>query len=111
MRLVVVSNRLPFTVSFEHGAPKFNASSDGLSTGLASCLRQSTAGASSNPDYFWLGWPGASIPPEQEAAVRTFAEQHFKCCPVFLPEEKVWSGFTTVFATRLSGRSSIISSR
>lgn len=89
MRLVVVSNRLPFTVTFNGGLPQFSISSGGLSTGLASYLQQSSEGAANRPDYFWLGWPGASIPPEQETAVRARAEQQFKCCPVFLPEESM----------------------
>ncbi|MGA9778245.1 MAG: bifunctional alpha,alpha-trehalose-phosphate synthase (UDP-forming)/trehalose-phosphatase [Verrucomicrobiia bacterium] len=90
MRLMVVSNRLPFTVSLNEGTPEFKISSGGLSTGLASYLRQATAGAANQrPDHFWLGWPGASVAPEQEAAVRSFAEQQHKCCPVFLPEESM----------------------
>ena len=36
-----------------------------------------------------MGWPGASVPPEHEAAVRTYAEQQFKSGPVFLPEESM----------------------
>lgn len=89
MRLVVVSNRLPFTVSLNGGMPEFKTSSGGLSTGLASYLQQATPGVGDRPDYFWLGWPGASIAPEHQAAVRAFAEQQHKCCPIFLPEESM----------------------
>jgi trehalose 6-phosphate synthase/phosphatase len=89
MKLVVVSNRLPFTVSFKEGAPEFKISSGGLSTGMSSYLQQATADAADRPDYFWLGWPGASIAPEHEAAVRSYGEQQFNCSPVFLPEESM----------------------
>jgi trehalose 6-phosphate synthase/phosphatase len=89
MRLVVVSNRLPFSVSFKDGTPQFNTSSGGLSTGLASYLQQSAAGAANRPDYFWLGWPGGSVAPEHEAVVRKYGEEQFKCAPVFLPEESM----------------------
>lgn len=89
MRLVVVSNRLPFTVSFKDGAPEFKTSTGGLSTGLASYLRQANAGARENLDYFWLGWPGTSIAPEFEATVRKHGAEQFKCAPVFLPEESM----------------------
>jgi trehalose 6-phosphate synthase/phosphatase len=89
MRLVVVSNRLPFTVSFSEGLPQFNISSGGLSTGLASYLRQSVAVAANRPDYFWLGWPGGGVAPEHEAMVRKYALEQFKSCPVFLPEESM----------------------
>ncbi|MGO8766397.1 MAG: bifunctional alpha,alpha-trehalose-phosphate synthase (UDP-forming)/trehalose-phosphatase [Limisphaerales bacterium] len=96
MRLVIVSNRLPFTVSFRDGRPEFKTSSGGLSTGLASYLRQASAESGNRPDYFWLGWPGASIAPEHEAIVRKFGGEQFKCAPVFLPEEsmeKFYHGF------------------
>ncbi|HEY3761937.1 MAG TPA: bifunctional alpha,alpha-trehalose-phosphate synthase (UDP-forming)/trehalose-phosphatase [Verrucomicrobiae bacterium] len=87
MRLVIVSNRLPFTVSFKDGAPQFKPSAGGLSTGLWSYLeRQSPEEAA--PDSLWMGWPGASVPPEHEAAVRDHGRQ-FKSAPVFLPEESM----------------------
>jgi trehalose 6-phosphate synthase/phosphatase len=89
MRLVIVSNRLPFTVSFKDGAPEFKTSSGGLSTGLSSYLEQATSRAADRPDFFWLGWPGTSIAPEHEATVRAHGGQHFKCSPVFLPEESM----------------------
>ncbi len=89
MRLVVVSNRLPFTVSFKDGAPEFKPSAGGLTTGLWSYLDQKTLNGTERPDYLWMGWPGASIPPEHEAAVRTFGEEQFKSRPVFLPEESM----------------------
>ena len=38
MRLVVVSNRLPFTVSFQDATPQFKPSAGGLTTGLWSYL-------------------------------------------------------------------------
>ncbi len=93
MRLVIVSNRLPFTVSCGNGGPEFKSSSGGLSTGLASYLRQASG---NRPDYFWLGWPGAEVAPEHQAAVKKFGEEQFKCAPVFLPEksmERFYHGF------------------
>ena len=89
MRLVIVSNRLPFTVSFKEGKPEFEASPGGLSTGLSSYLQQATAGSASRPDFFWLGWPGTTVAPEHQDAVRSYGEQQFKCSPVFLPEESM----------------------
>jgi trehalose 6-phosphate synthase/phosphatase len=89
MRLVVVSNRLPFTVSFKDGIPQFKPSAGGLTTGLWSYLDRKTLDGAERPDYLWMGWPGGSVPPEHEAAVRTFAEQQFKSSPVYLPEESM----------------------
>src|SRR5271170_7204535 len=89
MRLVVVSNRLPFTVSFKNGVPQFQPSAGGLTTGLSSYLERKIPDGSERPDYLWMGWPGASIPPEHQAAVRAYGEQQFKSSPVFLPEESM----------------------
>ena len=87
MRLIVVSNRLPFTVSFKEGKPQFAPSAGGLTTGLWSYLDRKALDGAERPDFLWMGWPGASIPPEHEAAVRTYGEQQFKSSPIFLPEE------------------------
>ena len=89
MRLVVVSNRLPFTVSFKNDSPQFKPSAGGLTTGLWSYLDQKVPGGNERPDYLWMGWPGTSIPAEHQAAVRAYGEQQFKSSPVFLPEESM----------------------
>jgi trehalose 6-phosphate synthase/phosphatase len=89
MRLVVVSNRLPFTVSFREGTPQFKPSAGGLTTGLWSYLDRKAMDGIERPDYLWMGWPGASIPPEHEAVVQAYGEQHFKSRPVYLPEESM----------------------
>jgi trehalose 6-phosphate synthase/phosphatase len=89
MRLVVVSNRLPFTVSFPEGSPQFKPSAGGLTTGLWSYLERKPVNDPDRLDHLWLGWPGANIPSEHEAAVRIYGEQQFKSSPVFLPEESM----------------------
>jgi trehalose 6-phosphate synthase/phosphatase len=88
MRLVIVSNRLPFTVSFKEKAPQFNPSPGGLTTGLWSYLDRPVAEGAERPDFLWMGWPGASVPPEHEGTVRAYGEK-FKSSPVFLPEESM----------------------
>ncbi len=89
MRLVIVSNRLPFTVVNEDGGPKFNVSSGGLTTGLWSYLERGAAGSEERPEFVWLGWPGATVAPEDEPAVKAYAEKEFKARPVFLPQENM----------------------
>jgi trehalose 6-phosphate synthase/phosphatase len=89
MRLVIASNRLPFTVSFDKNQPRFAPSAGGLTTGLWSYLERSRADAAGRNDFLWVGWPGASVAPEQQAAVRTFGQTHFNAYPVFLPEESM----------------------
>jgi len=89
MRLVIVSNRLPFTVSFKDGAPEFNPSAGGLTTGLWSYLERKLEPGVARPEFLWMGWPGASVPPAHEASVCAHAEKKFKSAPVFLPEESM----------------------
>jgi trehalose 6-phosphate synthase/phosphatase len=89
MRLVIVSNRLPFTVVNEDGGPQFKVSSGGLTTGLWSYLEREAAGSDERPEFVWLGWPGASVAPADEPAVKAYAEKEFKALPVFLPEDKM----------------------
>jgi len=75
MRLVIASNRLPFTVSIKDGRPQFAPSAGGLTTGLWSYLHRSSAGTAGRQDFLWVGWPGASIAPDQQAVVRKFGEK------------------------------------
>jgi trehalose 6-phosphate synthase/phosphatase len=89
MRLVVVSNRLPFTVSFKEGTPQFQPSNGGLTSGLWSYLDGNAPDGTERPEYLWMGWPGASVLPEHEAAVRAYAGEQFMSSPVFLPEESM----------------------
>jgi len=86
MRLVLVSNRLPFTVSLKEGKPQFEVSSGGLTTGLWSYLERATTGPDRDFEFLWLGWPGTSVEPEHTREVQAHAEQ-FKAAPVFLSPE------------------------
>src|SRR5215470_2609035 len=89
MRLFLASNRLPFSVSFEEGKPRFSASAGGLTTGLWSYLERIGADPSKAMDFLWVGWPGISVAPEQQEAVRQFGESKYKASPIFLPEESM----------------------
>ncbi len=96
MRLVIVSNRLPFTVSIRDGTPDFAASSGGLTTGLWSYLEQVANDQLKGLDFLWLGWPGADIPDEHKGAVADYAAQNFRSKPVFLSADSVdrfYNGF------------------
>jgi trehalose-phosphatase len=88
MRLVVASNRLPFTVSMPNGVPEFKSSSGGLTTGLWSYLERTAADPSRKLDFVWVGWPGGDIPEESRELVLKHGEA-YKAAPVFLPSESV----------------------
>ena len=89
MRLVVVSNRLPFTVSFHEGLPQFKPSAGGLTTGLWSYLDAQGAGRRGAP-----GLPVDGLA-RREHSARTrgggarLRREQFKSAPVFLPEESM----------------------
>jgi len=89
MRLVIVSNRLPFAVSLRDGVPCFTDTPGGMASGLQSYLEGLVARSAQPVEFLWVGWPGASVPPEREAAVRQYAGAKFNASPVFLPEESM----------------------
>ena len=88
MRLVIVSNRLPFTVSFNGGDPQFKVSSGGLTTGVWSYLAREHDGAGQR-DYLWVGWPGIAVEPKDRPAVNNYAAREFNALPVFLAQDSV----------------------
>jgi len=96
MRLIIVSNRLPFTASMTEAGPQFTSSSGGLATGLASYLARASCQEAKTVDYIWFGWPGATISPEHQDLVKERGLAEFKVSPLFLAEEsmqKFYHGF------------------
>ncbi|MEO8285364.1 MAG: bifunctional alpha,alpha-trehalose-phosphate synthase (UDP-forming)/trehalose-phosphatase [Chloroflexota bacterium] len=95
-RLLIVSNRLPFTVVKHDGDFLLEPSSGGLVSGLTAYLdglkdpANSRASEQIAKDYVWLGWPGASVAPEDEQTITEQAET-VNAYPVFIPEEEMES--------------------
>ncbi len=95
-RIVIVSNRLPFTVEQRDGRIEFKESAGGVATGLKSLLETMQDSLPHKPEYCWLGWPGATVSEEQKPAVLNRARSEYRSCPVFLSEEdfdKFYEGF------------------
>jgi trehalose 6-phosphate synthase/phosphatase len=95
-RVVIVSNRLPFTVRQESGELKFIPSVGGLATGLSSYLELFRDHPSGNQDYLWVGWPGSTIPDEKRQEIKSTCLAEYNALPVFLSEqeiEKFYQGF------------------
>lgn len=87
-RLVIASNRLPFTARVVNGEAQFSPASGGLAIGLQS-WHESSAG-------LWIGWPGAgaSDPDERAVLARAFAMR--RIVPVHLSEDHIrryYNGF------------------
>lgn len=90
-RLLLISNRLPISVSRnENGTYETKMSSGGLVSGLSG-LAKSTV-------FQWYGWPGQVVPEEdRDGLCKTLADQ-YNAHPVFLGEEladKHYNGFSS----------------
>jgi trehalose 6-phosphate synthase/phosphatase len=82
MRLLVVSNRLPFTAANEDGELVLHASPGGLVSGLTSFLNAMKTDASGT-EYLWIGWPGIEIDDKSRDKLKSkAAKQH--ALPVFI---------------------------
>jgi trehalose 6-phosphate synthase/phosphatase len=95
MRLLIVSNRLPVTLEREDDALTIKESVGGLVSGLSAYLDSMKGSEFVKSEHVWIGWPGATIDPEdgQEAVTRA---REFDGHPVFLSEEamdKFYHGF------------------
>jgi len=90
-RLIVVSNRLPVSISKHPDGIHFNKSVGGLATGL-SCL-------SDKRRLIWIGWPGITIERltnENKAKAEEQLSQK-NCQPVFLSKKQIrdyYQGFS-----------------
>src|SRR5919106_670933 len=95
-RIVIVSNRLPFTVVQDDGGIHFDESAGGVATGLRALLSSVQSSPADESEYIWVGWPGSTINDSIRDQVRAKALAEFSCCPVFLSEqdlENFYQGF------------------
>ena len=95
-RIIVVSNRLPFTVTHGSEGVRFEESAGGVASGLRALLFSSHSSLSTISEYVWVGWPGTTIADELQPTVRARALSAFGCYPVFLSGEdfeKFYEGF------------------
>ena len=86
-RLLVVSNRLPFTAVQRDGELAFELSAGGLVSGLTGYL-ESAGSAGSIDEYLWVGWPGSSVDPARQQALEQKARE-VNAHPVFISEPEM----------------------
>lgn len=79
-KLILVSNRLPVTVTAEGGQLEFKPSAGGLATGLSSFYHERSA--------LWVGWPG-NVAPRHQGEVRRRLSAEYDAQPVFIPGAEV----------------------
>lgn len=95
-RMIIVSNRLPFTAKEESGELKLIPSVGGLATGLSSYLEFLRNHRQEFHDCLWVGWPGCPMEAEKREELRSRALSEFNSVPVYLSEEaisKFYKGF------------------
>jgi len=89
-RLIVVSNRLPITITKKgDGKYDFKMSSGGLVSALSGCK-----GAL---DFTWIGWVGQNIPEKDRELVETRLQEEYSCQAVYLSDEladRHYNGFS-----------------
>lgn len=87
MRLVIVSNRLPISISKEDGEFSFTKSAGGLVSGISDFLESLGKSQSEISDYLWMGWPGTSVDEKDQDFIREKVQKDYNASPVFLSEE------------------------
>ena len=88
--LVVVSNRLPITISKDaHGEYHFKMSSGGLVSALSGCKKSMS--------FTWIGWPGFFIPLKDRPIVDKRLREEYSCQAVYLDDDiadRHYNGFS-----------------
>lgn len=89
-RLIVVSNRLPVTISKDaKGEYHFKMSSGGLVSALSGCKKYMS--------FTWIGWTGFYIPVKDRPLVDKRLMEEFSCQAVYLTDdvaERHYNGFS-----------------
>lgn len=89
-KLIIISMRLPVSVSKEDGKLSYKPSTGGLATGVST--------VSKSRDSVWIGWPGISsdeLTEKDKIEIKRELKKH-DCHPVFLDdaeEENFYSGY------------------
>ncbi|KAJ3282888.1 Trehalose-6-P synthase/phosphatase complex synthase subunit [Borealophlyctis nickersoniae] len=78
-RLIVVSNRLPITISKNEAGWKYAMSSGGLVSALSGLKKEMS--------FTWIGWPGLDIPEDEREKVKSDLLEQHSCAPVFISDE------------------------
>ncbi|CAG8662789.1 2387_t:CDS:2, partial [Paraglomus brasilianum] len=88
LRLLVVSNRLPVTISKNEKEYSFKMSSGGLVSALSGLKKLMT--------FTWIGWPGINVPEEDRTHMISKLEEK-SCLPVFIDDDvadRHYNGFS-----------------
>ena len=87
--MLIVSNRLPFTVGLSGDNLRLEQSGGGLVSGLSAYLDSMKGDHSRDSRYVWVGWPGMTIPEEWKERLQEKALWEYSAHPVFLKEDEM----------------------
>ncbi len=91
MKLIIVANRLPFSLSKDGHGIKLKKSPGGLVSGLETFLKKYDV------EFLWFGWPGASLnKKETKELERIIEDKKLSCVPVYVPDrlmDRFYNGF------------------
>ena len=84
-RLIIVSNRLPITVTQEEDTLAFLKSTGGLVTAIEAYLQR----ARGSLEAVWVGWPGATIDKKLHDRLKETAMRQYGAHPVLISEAEM----------------------
>ncbi|RMG46996.1 MAG: bifunctional alpha,alpha-trehalose-phosphate synthase (UDP-forming)/trehalose-phosphatase [Acidobacteria bacterium] len=91
-RLIVVSTRLPVSLTRTERGWRVQQSPGGLATALRALADRR--------GFTWVGWPGAPVPPEDRGKIADRLARSGRTVPVFI-DERLLHGFYEEFSNRL----------
>ena len=88
-RLLIISNRLPVSITEENGELTLTPSAGGLATGLNSL--------NTEHEVRWIGWPGITTSKKEKQQAIAEKLEELKMTPVFIPKDR-FDGFYNGFS-------------
>lgn len=86
-RLLVVSNRLPVTITVKNREFRFKESVGGLVSGLSAYLDSLKGISNIDNKYLWIGWPGINVENDTDRQnLTSLLSAHYNAFPVFVNE-------------------------
>lgn len=95
MRLIIVSNRLPFKATSENGELVYSPSNGGIVSSLGAYLNSLKKG-----NYLWVGWPGSDFLSPDHNKVKDQILKEKNALPIFL-EKEVKENFYEGFCNKI----------
>lgn len=95
MRLIIVSNRAPVTITRSDEGYTYHASAGGVASGLRAYVER-VALEQPEVQVLWVGWPGAAVELEDQPRVHSDLREQFGVHPIFFSTEvmsRFYEGF------------------